>query len=519
MRNLSIDRRHLLAGATTCALMAPFARVFAASAQQELTFGPPRAYGYAWLKGHARALASVAYKEPAPAPEVVHALDFALSQKIKFRPESALWANGNFPVRFFHLTRYADTPVRIFVANGKSARQVVYSPRYFDYGGADVEKKLPSNLGFSGFRIMDGKGIESDWLAFQGASYFRSSGAEDQYGISARGIAVDTALSTKEEFPRFTAFWLRETPGGVEIDALLESPSLTGAFRFEAARDKSVIMTVHADLFARADIQRLGIAPLTSMYWYSESNYWRRTDWRPAVHDSDGLALWTGAGEHIWRPLTDPPAVQTNSFVDNNPQGFGLIQRDRNFDDYQDDGAFYNRRPSLWVEPLGKWGEGAVQLVEIPTDDEVQDNIVAYWQPKAPVRSGDELAFDYRLTWANGEPVPQGPLGRVVATRIGRGGIPGLSHPKGLHKFAIDFEGGALAQLQQRYDVTPVVTLSHGAAQNAYVVKIVGTPRWRALFDVSTPEGGPLDMRCYLRLGDKTLTETWLYQFFPPPAT
>jgi periplasmic glucans biosynthesis protein len=512
---LTVDRRSLL----VATLSSTLAAAGITPRQGEVSLGPSHPFSYAWLRNRALQLAGQAYVEPVPpARDVVQSIDFALSQKIKFRPEYALWANGpgNYPVRFFHLNKYADVPVRIFVVNGKTAREIVYSPRYFDFGGTGLEKKLPSNLGFSGFRVMNGHGIESDWLAFLGASYFRSSGAEDQYGISARGIAVDTALATKEEFPRFTEFWLRATASSIEIDALLESPSLTGAFRFDASRGDGVVMNVHSDLFARADIQRLGVAPLTSMYWYNESNYWKRTDWRPAVHDSDGLAMWNGAGEHIWRPLVNPPSVQTNSFLDNNPRGFGLLQRDRDFNNYQDDGAFYNRRPSLWVEPLGKWGEGIVQLVEIPTDDEVQDNIVAYWQPHAPVRSGDQLAFDYRLYWKSTEPISLGPLGRVVATRIGRGGIPGLSHPKGLHKFVIDFEGGDLATLPTRFDVTPVITLSREKPQNAYVIKVVGTQRWRAFFDVNLTGSEPLDMRCFLRLADRTLTETWLFQFFPP---
>jgi periplasmic glucans biosynthesis protein len=512
---LSIDRRAFLAGTLSSSLAA-----HATAQSTGLAFGPQQPFSHSWLKSHAQSLAGTTYVEPArPAHDVIQTIDFTISQKIKFKAENALWANGpgNYPVRFFHLNKYADVPVRIFAVDGGTAREIRYSPRYFNFGGTGFAKKLPADLGFSGFRIMNGRGVESDWLAFLGASYFRASGAEDQYGISARGIAVDTALATKEEFPRFTEFWLRPSSSEVEISALLESPSLTGAFRFEASRDNGVIMNTHADLFARADIQRLGVAPLTSMYWYSESNYWKRTDWRPAIHDSDGLAMWTGVGEHIWRPLVDPPSVQTNSFLDKNPKGFGLIQRDRDFNDYQDDGAFYNRRPSLWVEPLGKWGEGIVQLVEIPTDDEVQDNVVAYWQPHAPVRSGDQLAFDYRLHWKNAEPVPFGALARVVATRIGRGGIPGLSHPKGLHKFVIDFEGGELATMAARFDLAPVITLSREKPQNAYVIKVVGTQRWRAFFDVNLTGDTPLDMRCYLRLGDKTLTETWLYQFFPPP--
>ena len=519
---MKIDRRNLIAAGlfgSMSAALAP-ARVGAAEPPHRLIFGPRRDFSFAWLVKHAKSLAASSYVETPPSsPDIVRSLDFAVSQKITFRPESTLWGNGSgYPVRFFHLTRYADQPVKIHAVNGGSAREILYSPQYFDFGGTGLEKKLPADLGFSGFRVMNGHGVESDWLAFQGASYFRASGQQDQYGISARGIAIDTALSTKEEFPRFTQFWLNQAPNGMEIFALLDSPSLAGAYRFEAQKDDGVITAVHAELFVRADIARLGVAPLTSMYWYSESNYSERADWRPAVHDSDGLALWTGAGERIWRPLADPPSVQTNSFLDKNPKGFGLLQRDRNFDDYQDDGAFYNRRPSVWVETIGAWGEGAVQLVEIPTNDETQDNVVAYWQPQAPVQAGDKLHFEYKLYWQDAEPGVQGLLGRAVATRIGRGGVPGLSHPKGLHKFVIDFEGGPLASLQQRFDVTPVITLSRGKPQNAYVIKVVGTSRWRAFFDVSLSDTAPLDLRCYLRLGNKTLTETWLYQFFPPGA-
>ena len=204
---------------------------------------------------------------------------------------------------------------------------------------------------------------------------------------------------------------------------------------------------------------------------------------------------WTGTGERIWRPLNNPPTLQTNSFVDKNPRGFGLMQRDRNFDNYQDDGAFYNKRPGIWVEPRGDWGEGAVQLVEIPTDDETHDNIVAYWQPKSSVTEGQTFKVDYRLYWQAQEPPMRGNQARVVATRIGRGGIPGVSPPPaGKRKFVIDFEGGPLAQMDARFDVTPVVTPSRGKVENAYVVKVVGTNRWRALFDIDADTDSITDL-------------------------
>ena len=520
--HLQIHRRGFLAGTLPLGtLLARNVGALAAAPPKGLLFGRPHRFSFEILRHMAKGLAGKPYPtENPPAPEVVGAIDFDANQKIRFRPEFALWQNDpqSFPVRFFHLNRFVGLPVKVHAAAGGVAREILYSPAYFDYDHTGFDKKLPPNLGFSGFRVMNGRGIESDWLAFQGASYFRSSGAEDQYGASARGISVDTALSTKEEFPRFTAFWLEEAPktNALTIYALLEGPSLTGAYKIVASHGDGTVTEIHAELFTRADIQRLGIAPLTSMYWYSETNYRQGSDWRPEVHDSDGLALWTGKGERIWRPLIDPPSVQTNSFLDTNPKGFGLLQRDRDFDHYQDDGAFYNRRPSLWVEPIGNWGEGAVQLVEIPTDDEVHDNIVVYWQPKDPIASGSSHVVDYRIHWKGSEPNLPSALGRVVATRIGRGGVPGSPAPKSSHKFVIDFEGGPLTEMAQRYDIAPVTTLSRGKVDNAYSIKVVGTKRWRAFFDVVLEGTMPLDMRCFLRLGDKTLTETWLFQYFPP---
>lgn len=513
-----IDRRTLLNVSLSGAGAWLFSGLALSAAVPGLQFGRARPFSFAWLSQHARKLASAAYVPPTPpAPVLVQSIDFDISQKIKYRAECALWRHGaaRYPLRFFHLNRFVPEPVHIHVVSGRTAREVVYSPQCFDYDGTGLAQKLPSVLGFSGFRVMDDQTSETDWLAFQGASYFRTSGAENQYGASARGIAINTALATAEEFPRFTEFWIGENAGAVTISALLEGPSLTGAYKFVAMRSSGVIIDVHAELFFRADVTRLGIAPLTSMYWYGENERRRAVDWRPEIHDSDGLALWTGSGERIWRPLIDPPVLQTNSFLDSNPKGFGLMQRDHNFDDYQDDGAFYNRRPSIWVEPHGNWGAGAVQLVEIPTDDEVHDNIVAYWQPSARVGAGDTTTFDYRLYWQDEEPHPPQGISQVVATRIGRGGIPGQVPPKGKWKFVVDFAGGPLSAMAPRYDVSPIVTLSRGKVENRYVIKVVGTNIWRAFFDVSVSGSEPLNLRCYLRLGDKTLSETWLYQFFP----
>lgn len=488
----------------------------------DIQLGQAQPFDYEGLKARAKALAAAPYQPTkAPAPKLIHAIDFDTIQKIQFKPAYELWPGGPFPVRMFHLHRYVTLPVKIHLVRQGMACEVIYSPRYFDYGGTGLGQKLPPDIGFGGFRVMDGRNAKTDWLAFQGASYFRSCGDENQYGASARGIAIDTATERPEEFPRFTEFWLAESakPDIVTIYALLDGPSIAGAYRIDASRAEGVVTDVRTDLFARTDIKRLGIAPLTSMFWYGENDDRKHPDWRPQVHDSDGLALWTGKGERIWRPLIDPPAVQTNTYIDTNPKGFGLLQRDRKFADYQDDGAFYNKRPSLWVEPRGGWGDGAVQLVEIPTDDEVHDNIVAYWTPRAPVKKADAFSFTYRLFWQSGEPHFPGDIARVIATRIGRGGKPGVSPPpKNQVKFVIDFAGGPLAKMAPRYDIEPVVTLSRGNIENPYVIKIVGTRHWRAFFDVRLDGRQPVDMRCYLRLKGETLSETWLYQFFPPTS-
>ena len=515
---MPISRRSFVAGVVPWTLTAEAA--FLKQQPPSLTFGPARPFNFDHLKATAKARAGSSYKSPArPAQDIVRTINFDVAQKIRYRPEFALWANGPgpYPVRFFNLRETVQEPVRIHLISGDSARPIVYDPRYFDWGNTGLDKSLPHDVGFSGFRVMNGKNVERDWLAFQGASYFRAAGGDDQYGLSARGIAVNTATATREEFPIFTNFWIAEgaTPDApVTIYALLEGPSITGAYKFDVRHGKGDVMDVHAELFARADIERLGIAPLTSMFWYSETNRNQGSDWRPEIHDSDGLCMWTGNGERIWRPLANPPGVQTNSFMDNNPKGFGLIQRDRDFENYQDDGAFYNKRPSVWVEPRGAWGEGAVQLVEINTSDEIHDNVVAYWVPKTKLAAGKSLMLDYRLYWQDPEPFLPKSVAHVVATRRGRAGIAGSQGQPGF-KFAIDFEGGALSDMQARYDLKPVVTLSRGRVTSAYSVKVVGTRRWRAVFDAVFDGHDPANLRCVLQQNGKPLTETWTYQVFP----
>ena len=257
------------------------------------------------------------------------------------------------------------------------------------------------------------------------------------------------------------------------------------------------------------------------MYWYSETKKETAIDWRPEVHDSDGLSMWSGNGERLWRPLNNPPRIMVSAFTDNNPRGFGLCQRDRVFDHYLD-GVFYDRRPTLWVEPMpgrdgSGWGKGWIQLCEIPTDDEIHDNVVAMWVPDQPPPAGAELALNYRLHWLADEPYPP-KLARCVATRLGRGGQPGLPRPKGVRKFVVEFLGGPLATLP--YGVKPdmVVTASRGSLQGYRLIEAVPDDvpgHWRAEFDLTVDGADPVEMRCFLQANGETLTETWMFQYHP----
>ena len=430
-------RRDVLASLTAAAFATG-----AAPRPGGLTFGPATAVSFEGLKAEARRRARAPYRPPAPS-ERLQALDFDAIGQVRYRPQAALWRDGpGDAIEFFHLGRYARTPVAIHVVEGGQARPILYAKALFDIPPGNPAQGLPGDLGFAGFRVQNRGGL-GDWIAYLGASYFRAAAPFNQYGLSARGIAIDTASPRPEEFPVFTAFWLGHDPAGdLVVHALLEGASVTGAYRIVHRKTAAgVVQEVEAELNFRAAPQRLGVAPLTSMFWYGPSDRARATDWRPQIHDSDGLAMWTGAGERIWRPLGNPPRVVTNAFEDTDPRGFGLMQRDRTFNDYQDDGAFYDRRPSLWVEPVGAWGAGSVQLVEIPTGSEIDDNIVAFWVPARTPAAGEQLALRYRLCWGDEEPMAVG-VAKVTATRLGAAGRPGSAATPGARKFVIDFAGG-----------------------------------------------------------------------------
>jgi len=456
---------------------------------------------------------------------------------IQYDAGHSLWNNlsdRQLDVQFFHVGMGFRRRVRMFSLdpNSHQAREVHFRPELFNYNDAGVDTKQLDgqlDLGFAGFKAFKAPEIaRRDVVSFLGASYFRAVDDTYQYGLSARGLAVDTYAGKPEEFPDFTAFWF-ETPKASDttfvVYALLDSPSVTGAYKFIIhCEPRQVVMDVDNHLYMRQGVDQLGIAPITSMFACGTNERRVCDTIHPQIHDSDRLAMWRGNGEWIARPLNNPQKLQFNAYSDNNPKGFGLLQLDRDFNSYQDVMGWYNKRPGLWVEPRNQWGKGSVCLMEIPTTGETLDNIVCFWQPDKKVKGGDEFEFKYRLYWSAFPPVTTH-LARVYATRTGMGSFPegwapGEHYPdQWSRRFAIDFVGGKLKESAAK-GIEPVITLSNGEARQVEILYVEPFDGYRILFDwyPTNDSTEPVDMRLFLRSKDDTLSETWLYQYFPPPA-
>jgi glucans biosynthesis protein len=520
----ALDRRFLLKAASALAVTTSGGT--AGAADTGLKFGAPRPFSFDLLKDTAKRMAAGPYAGPKrPAPEILAKIDYEAWGKIKFKMDHALFADGpdRFPVSFFHLGMFFAKAVEMNVVTDGQAREIIYDQSYFDMPEDSIARQLPEGAGFAGLRIQEARDgtydwTKNDWVAFLGAAYFRAIGELHQYGLSARAVALDVAVADRpEEFPDFTKFYIdsAESQDAVTIYALMEGASIVGACKFHMERGKGVTMEIEQSFHLRADVTRFGLTPLTSMFWFSETVKPTGVDWRPEVHDSDGLAMWTGTGERIWRPLNNPPRIMASAFADESPRGFGLLQRDRNFDHYQD-GVNYELRPSLWVEPRGQWGKGTIQLVEIPTDDEIHDNIVAMWVPAVPATKGSQVDLAYRLYWQAHEPFP-GELAICVATRLGNGGQPGKPRPKGVRKFMVEFSGAVLENLAYGVKPEPILWASRGRFSYVFTEAVPDNVKghWRAQFDLTADGTDPVEMRLFLKVGDKVVSETWLFQYHP----
>lgn len=460
----------------------------------------------------AEELSKQEYVPPAPVPESASKLNYDQYRAIRFQRGASIWAHQNrtFTLDLFHPGFIFDTPVNINLVIAGIGRRVLFKNDLFEYGTQIEAPPLrdEDEAGYSGFRVrapINKPDYSDEFLVFQGATYFRAVARDQVYGLSARGLAIRTARPEGEEFPVFTDFWIErpaERATEIVIHALLQSPSVVGAYTFTVAPGEETDMDVVATLFPRRPITNFGLAPLTSMFLFDPSVRGRFDDFRTAVHDSDGLEILTGRGERVWRPLANPRSLQVSAFLDHDPRGFGLIQRKRRFDDYQDAYAHFERRPSLWVEPHGDWGEGHVELVEIPTDREIHDNIVAYWQSATPLPAGQRSEFAYRLRWL-GEPLDNS-LARVVATRSGAS----AANPD-QREFVVDFRGAS----PPPSDVDVSVTSSGGKILSPRGAVVPETGVYRVGFELAPERENVVELRLVLTSQNQPWGETWLYRW------
>lgn len=475
------------------------------------------------VRERARSLAEQGYNAGTGATaETLAKLNYDQYRAIRFDPDRAVWRDQTlFEIQPFHPGFIFTSPVKInLVAREGAIRNLPFSTENFIYDKpAEFLTGQQFDLaGFSGFRVhypMNTAGYKDEVLAFQGASYFRLLSIGQTFGLSARGVAVNTAEASGEEFPHFSEFWLLTPNTGDSefyIFALLDSPSLTGAFRFLLTPGMPSELKVNAQMFARKDVTKLGIAPLTSMFLHGENSVKRPDDFRPEVHDSDGLLMHTQAGEWIWRALSNPPELRIVGLSDANPRGFGLMQRDDNFDHYQDIGAAYQARPGLWVAPEGDWGPGRVELVEIPTNSETNDNIVAYWVPENPLKKGNSLSINYSLTSVGGDFGAPG-LAQVTRTGNSWAALPGSSEnldPRS-RRFLVDFTGVAINQLAEDIPLDAEINSSAGKVSDINIIKVPGQRGWRVSFRLDSSDKEVVDLRLYLTLRGKRISEVWNY--------
>jgi glucans biosynthesis protein len=481
------------------------------------------ALGLRDIEARARALASESFRAPATKlPSELAALDYDALRDIRFRPERATWHAEKLPfeLMYFHPGKNFPLAVRINLVDGRSVKRVEFDPELFDYGRNKIDPQKLRGVGFPGFRVhypINSRAYKDEVLVFLGASYFRAVGRGQVYGMSARGLAIDTAVAAGEDFARFTEFWI-ERPGrgdtSLTIYALLDARHLAGAYKFVLTPGSETTMRVSARLYFREPVTKLGIAPLNSMYDFGE-NQPGRDDYRPEVHDSDGLSVAVGNGDWLWRPLVNPKRLLVTSFAAAQLQGFGLMQRDRSSASYEDPEAQYERRPSAWVDPTGNWGPGRVELVQIPTPDETNDNIVAYWVPDKPPDPKKPFDFAYQIHWQMSGQLPLGKAW-VVQTRRGRGYV---KLPDGDLNFVVDFDGPPLRELKS--DAKPEAFLEIGGnaqlrEKNLFLNPVTGA--WRMTVRVKREDAAkPIEMRGQIREGGRVLTETWSY-IVPPES-
>jgi periplasmic glucans biosynthesis protein len=463
-------------------------------------------------------------------------LDYDKYREIRFRRDKALWTEDGLPFRieFFHPGYIYHEPVHIYEFTATHVQPIRFVQDFFDYGKLDIASQIPSKTGYAGFRILYplNKTNQLDELgAFLGASYFRLLGKDQHYGLSARGLALDSGEADRpEEFPIFTDWWLGKPAGTndtrLHFFAILDRESCAGAYEFLITPGETTMCDVQAILYMREatnvfkvnpkqqPIKTLGLAPLTSMFWFGKNSEHRPDDYRSEVHDSDGLLAHMDSGEWLWRPLDNPSTMRNQVFYAPDIRGFGLIQRERSFAAYQDSFNLSQRVPSVWVEPHGKWGEGRLHLVELHSDFEGLDNIVAFWDPEKKPEPMQPYKFGYTLKWQSGDADIKLSENRAVSTRIGLD-----LNCRDCRQLVIDFDGPKLDALPEGLPPAAIANCSTNAViLDNQIMRNADLGTWRVILKIQPKPGNvdPVDLRCTLQKGTNILSETWAYQWSPP---
>jgi glucans biosynthesis protein len=504
-----VNRRDFLATSVALPMVSAAGRLLVSPARAEAS-----AFDPSTVRQMARDAAAKPYKAPDDKlPDNLKNLDYDHYRAIRFSPERSLWRGEKLPfeVQFFHRGFFYTNRVDIFEVAGGQASKIAYQPENFSFG--DTPPTKPGiDLGFAGFRIhapINTPDYYDEVCVFLGASYFRAVAKGETYGLSARGLSINTGEAKGEEFPQFKNFWIEKpapNANSIVVHALLDSASAAAAYRFTIRPGETTVFDVEMAIYPRVELDHAGLAPMTSMFFFGPNDHDNVVDFRPSVHDSDGLAVLNGRGEELWRPLSNPRDLQISSLADLNPRGFGLMQREKDFRAYQDIESSFEHRPSLWAEPIGDWGEGSVQLIEIPTNEEIHDNIAAFWHPKAVLQAKGEYTYTYRLHWGGDAPKPAS-LARFSRTGVGAKG-------EDARIFVLDITGDKLKSADPKR-VRGAVTADKSKVQNIVTQPNPAIGGWRLSFEVGIKEKVPLEIRATLMQDNDALSEVWVYRWTP----
>jgi periplasmic glucans biosynthesis protein len=472
--------------------------------------GQPVPFAADTVVNMAVALASKPFKAPeAPLPSLFSGLTFEQYASIRRVPGTAIWSNEKlgFSLEPLHRGFVFTTPIAINVVENGMAQRVIYESADFDFGQLQPTGVL-GDLGFSGLRVLRSydQGFE-DVAIFQGASFYRARARGQAFGVTARGLAIRTGDEPGEEFPLFREFWIdKPSPAAdtLTIHALLDSASVTGAFRFTLRPLETTIIDTEATLIARVAVDKLGFGPMAAAYLFSGLDHRRPDDVRAAAYESAGLQILTGSGEWLWRPVSNRETLQISAFSDVNPRGFGFLQRSRSFDAFYDDETHWELKPSLWIEPIGDWAAGDHRLLEIPAASEANENVIVQWRPKTAMAPATTQSIAFRQFWCWSPPTKP-PLATCVSSRHGKAG--------NRQRFAVEMAGDLFADPAKGAAASAEVQAAPGKITSVRLFPYTDRRSVRVVFDLDPGSESYSELRLTLKVDNQAASETWLYRW------